>query len=195
MADTELFQTLDYILNRCDAASIEAVAEAVVRRRRNLSMFSAVGNIPDPERMAKEITGQISTGLGGIEIMKDSIREMMVRIIKEHAPELSADQIDELCQAWLPQDNFRISGQARGTAKKETLPRDVLISMIEQFISFSRGSMRKSVDQNLREEMGVWTERYWKAFPPVIRQIISDFLKDKITEKEFNSKIGIALEM
>ena len=184
MADPELLQALDYILNKSDESSIEVLAEAVVRRRRNLSVFSAVGNMPDPQRMAKELTDKIDSGIGvGIEGMRRSIQEMMLRIIKEHAPELSEKQIDELCQAWLPD----------GGGKNKDLPREMLASMIEQFISFSRGTMRESVDKELRKEMGSWPERYWKIFPPVICQIITDYLKDKITEKEFNSKINIAL--
>jgi len=71
----------------------------------------------------------------------------------------------------------------------------MLASMIEQFISFSRGTMRSSVDKSLRDEMGAWPQKYWDAFPPLIRSIITDFLKDKITEKDFNAKIGIALEL
>jgi hypothetical protein len=67
----------------------------------------------------------------------------------------------------------------------------MLLSMIDQFISFSHGTMRKSVNENLRSEMGAWPERYWNAFPPVIRQLITDFLKDKITEKDFYSKLEI----
>jgi len=187
MTDPELVQALDYILNRSDASSIDVLAEAVVRRRRDLSVFKTMGGIPDPQRMAREITEKINAGIGGgIESVRNSVREMIIRIIRENAPELADSQIEELCQAWLP-----------GTEgeKKETLPREMLISMIEQFVSFSRGNMKKSADKSLRGEMGDWPERYWKAFPPVIRQIISDFLKDKITEDEFNSKIGIALDL
>jgi hypothetical protein len=65
--------------------------------------------------------------------------------------------------------------------------------MIEQFVSFSSGEMRESVDKDLREEIGAWPERYWKAFPPVVRQIITDYLKNKIPEKDFKSKIILAL--
>jgi len=53
--------------------------------------------------------------------------------------------------------------------------------------------MSEAVDQNLREEMGTWTERYWKAFPPVVRQILTDYLKDKISEKDYKTKILLAL--
>jgi hypothetical protein len=184
MPDPGLLQALDYILNKSDEASIEVLAEAVVKRRRNMTIFSAVGNIPNPEKLANEITQQVNAGIGsGIESMRKSVREMIVRIVREHASELTDDQIGELCEAWLP--------DAENSASK--LPADTLISMIEQFVSFSHGTMQKSVDEGLRKEMGAWPQRYWKAFPPVIRQLISDYLKDKITEKDFKSKIALAL--
>jgi len=183
MTDPGLLQALDYILNHSDAASIEALSEAVSRRRRDLSVFNAMGGLGDPQEMTKKLTERINAGLGGgIENMRNSIREMIVRIIKEHAPELSDSQADELCRAWLP-----------GEEIEKKVPNDILLSMIDQFISFSSGTMNKSVDKSLRDEMGSWPERYWKIFPPVIRQIITDFLKDKITEADFNSRIKIAL--
>jgi hypothetical protein len=192
MAEAELIQALDYILNRSDEASIEVLAQAVIRRRRDIAMFGAL-DIPDPQRMAKDFSGKITAGIGAsIEGMKRSVREMAVRIIREQAPELSDEQVEQLTRAWIPQR----SGPAEaGGAEKPAPQRDLLACMIEQFVEFSRGMMKESIDKGLREELGAWPERYWKAFPPVIRLIISDFLKDKISEEEFNSKIGITLDM
>ena len=185
MTDPGLLQAIDYILNKSDASTIEVLAEAVVKRRRDMSLFNAIGDMPDPKRMVKEMTENINAGIGsGIEGMRKSIQEMIVKIIREHAPELSDSQIDELCNAWMPET---------GSAKNETLPANVLLSMIEQFLSFSHGTMKKSEDEDLRKEMGAWPQRYWDAFPPVVRQLISDFLKDKIPEKEFRSKTALAL--
>jgi hypothetical protein len=187
MADPELVKTLDYILNRSDEASIEVLAEAVVRRRRDLSIFHASGTMPDPSQMSKDISQQITDGVGGgLDAMRQTVRDMMVRIIKEHAPELNEDQIAELSNAWLPQPGAEDKNQQK-------LPPDVMASMIEQFISFSHGTIKKSVDENLRKEMGAWPERYWNAFTPVVRGLISDYLKNKITPEEFNSRIGIAV--
>ena len=184
MTDPGLLQALDYILNHSDASSIEVLAEAVARRQRDLSIFNAMGGIGDPQGMTKDLTERINSGIGaGIEGMRKSVREMIVRIVREHAPELSDSQIDELSQAWLPD----------AENKKSSVPSDVLASMIEQFVSFSRGTMNESVDKSLRDEIGAWPERYWKVFPPVIRQIITDFLKDKITAEDFNARINVAL--
>jgi len=184
MADPGLIQALDYILNKSDASSMDVLSEAVIRRRRNMSLFNAIGDIPDPQKTAQEISEKVNASIGGsIDVMKKSIREMIVRIVKEHAPELSSKQIDELCQAWLPD----------ATGSKLGMPSDVLVSMIEQFVSFSCGTMNEAVDKSLRSEMGAWPERYWKTFPGVVRQLITDFLKSRITEKDFWTKIGIAL--
>jgi hypothetical protein len=194
MADPELIHALDYILNRSDEASIEVLAEAVIRRRRDIAMFGAL-DIPDPQRMAKDLSGKITAGIGeGIEGMKRSVREMAARIIREQAPELSDAQVEELCRAWVPQRSAG-EGVEQAAGQSPAPQRDLWVSMIDQFISFSQGTMNRSVDKDLRDELGAWPERYWNAFPPVIRLIISDYLKEKISEKEFNEKIGIALEM
>jgi len=185
MSDQRLIQALDYILNHSDAASIEVLAEAVIRRRRNISLFNTVGNIPNPEKMANEISEKINESFGGgMEMMRKSVQEMIIKILLEHAPELTPKQVDELCEAWLP---------SQAKSEKGDLPKEALLSMIEQFISFSNGTMNKSTDESLRNEMGAWPQRYWGAFPPVIRQLITDYLKDKIPEKDFRSKIVIAL--
>jgi hypothetical protein len=184
MANSELLRTLDYILNRCDEVSIDAVAEAVVRRRRALTVFGS-RNIPDPRKMAKEFSSRINVG-GAIEGLQKSIRDAAVRIIKENAPELNEEQIEVLTKAWIPDPSS-------GDAKKP--PPDYLRSMIDQFISFSTGNMTKAEDQELRSEMGAWPERYWKSFPPVVRLIITDFLNSEISQKEFAAKIETALSM
>jgi len=187
MADPALLQALEFILNHSDEASIDVLAEAVARRKRDLTVFNAVGGLPDPQKMAKEITEKVNSGIGiGMEGMRKSVQEMIIRILKEHAPELNNKQVDELCRAWLPDT-------PGGGSEKNQLSKEVLLSMIEQFTAFSRGEMTESADKKLRGEIGEWPQRYWNAFPPVIRQIITDYLKDRITEKDFKSRILIAL--
>jgi len=185
LTDPQLVQALDFILNKSDESSIEALAEAVIRRRRELQAFGAFTSI-DPHSMAKAITEQINTGIAGsVENLKASVRDMAVRIIKENAPELSGEQVEELCRAWIP----------KSQTEEKSIPGGILLSMIRQFVSFSRGGMKESVDKALRDEMGSWPQRYWSAFPPVIRSIISDFLKEKISEDDFNKKLAITLDL
>jgi hypothetical protein len=185
MADPQLVQALDYILNRSDEASISVLAEAVVRRRRELTLFGNPLNIPDPQRMAEELSKNANAGIGaGIKTLKESVRNMAIRIIREQAPELTDGQVAELTRAWIPEN-----------PDGEKPAADLTRLMIEQFTAFSRGTLNKAIEKNLRDELGAWPERYWKAFPPVIRLIITDFLQDRITEDVFNAKIAIALDM
>jgi hypothetical protein len=181
MADPALVRTLDYILNNCDEKSIEAVAEAVVRRRRELAITGG-GNLPDPRRMAKELSAQIGAGTG-IAGLRETVKDMAVRIIKQHAPELTESQIAELTAAWVP----------GGESAADNLPADLLFAMASQFVSFSLGRMTKGEDRRLRSEMGAWPERYWQAFPEVVKLIIKDLVDGKTTEEEFNSKLRTAL--
>jgi hypothetical protein len=210
VTNPELVRTLDYILNRCDEEAIEAVAAAVVRRRRELTMFGGALNLPDPHAMAQELSARVDIS-GAINGLKASVRDMAVRIIKQEAPELNDKQIEELTNAWIPeksplpsggearQDGNPVSpdkmpGALQGKAQS-ALPEDLLRSMIGQFVAFSQGAMDKGEDQELRDQFGSWPERYWKAFPAVIRLFITDYLKGEIGEKDFQSKIETVLSM
>ncbi|MDR2069371.1 MAG: hypothetical protein LBP71_05830 [Spirochaetaceae bacterium] len=183
MADPELVGVIDYILNRCNEKSIEAVAAAVVKRRRDLALFGGMRNLPDPQKLARDLSARINMGTG-VQDLKDTVRSMAERIIRQEAPELGDEQIAELLGEWIP-------GEGTG----ETLPRDLLAAMVEQFIAFSLGRMDEKEDRELRAEMGSWPDRYWKTFPPVIRRIITGFLKGEMTGGEFNAQIGAALDM
>jgi hypothetical protein len=198
----ELVQTLDYILNRCDENAIEAVAAAVVRRRRELTMFGGALNLPDPHKIAQDFSTRLDIG-GAVKGLKASVRDMAVRIIRQEAPDLTDEQVKELTDAWIPGENSAQPPQngasalssAEPAAGPAALPKDLLRSMIGQFVAFSRGTMDPGEDQGLRAELGPWPERYWKAFPPVIRLFITDYLKGETGEKDFHSKIDTALSM
>jgi hypothetical protein len=188
MASQELVRTLDYILNRCNERDIEAVAAAVIRRRRDIAMFGNMPIAPDPHRLAEEITSQLNIE-GNIESLKKSVRDYAIRIIRQQAPELTDTQIDELTAAWIPEK----SKAAKKPGKPGTPQKDMLASMIGQFVSFSLGRMEEEEDEALRREMGPWPDKYWKAFPQVIRLLIKDFLKGEMDENDFNTRIGLSL--
>ncbi|MDR3172786.1 MAG: hypothetical protein LBU19_00930 [Treponema sp.] len=113
MANSELVRTLDYILNRCDENAIEAAA--VLRRRRELVMFGGALNLPDPQRMARELSARIDIS-GAVKGLKASVRDMALRVIRQEAPELSDEQVKELADAWIPEGNLP------GREGKEILP-------------------------------------------------------------------------
>jgi hypothetical protein len=190
MANPELVRVMDYILNRCDEKNIEVIAAAVVRRRRDLALFGGMNNLPNPQKLAQELSGQIGIE-ASIDGLRESVRDMAARIIKREAPELSDEQAAELIRAWIPED--KDPGNSLPREGEKGLPPDLLESMIEQFVAYSTGRMSSGEDKTLRAEMGSWPERYWKAFPQVVQLIIRDFLKENINEDEFRSKLAIAL--
>jgi hypothetical protein len=194
MAAQELAQTLDYILNRCNERDIEAVAAAVVRRRRDIAVFGSMPEIPDPRRLAEEISSQLDME-GSVEGLKDSVRDYAIRIVRQQAPELTDKQIEELTRAWIPgkQSSGERIPREQGS-QGQPIPRDLLASMIDQFVSFSLGRMDEKEERALRKDIGSWPDRYWKAFPSVIRSLITDFLKGEMDEADFDTRIGLALQ-
>ncbi|TCW60414.1 hypothetical protein [Treponema sp. J25] len=219
MADPELVKVLDYILNRCDARSIEVVAAAVVRRKRDLAMFGEQ-KIPDPQSWAKAVASQINLQ-GSLDSIRATVRNMVVEMLRREAPELTDAQIEELLEAWgvpspgtggterAEQDweaedeeqeealepvsaSRRRNQQRKGKASGE-LPRDLLLSMISQFLDYSQGRMDGATDQALRSELGDWPKRYWKAFPPVIQALIRDYLQGELSEGEFQRSLMAAV--
>jgi len=193
MANQELVRTLDFILNRCNERDIEAVAAAVVRRRRDIAMFGSMPVAPDPKSLARELNSQLNIE-GNIEGLKNSVRDYAIRIIRQQAPDLTDGQINELTRAWIPEAKGASGGSPDGSADS-AIPRDLLTSMIDQFVSFSLGRMEEEEDKALRREIGPWPDKYWKSFPQVIRLIITDFLKGEMDEKDFNTRIGLSLSV
>ena len=192
MADPELVRVLDYILNRCDEKAIDAVAAAVVRRRRDLALFGGRGKLPDPKKMARDLAAQINSG-ASLEGLKETVRSMAVKIIRREAPELGDQEIAELTRAWIPGGNAG-EEQEDGIPPEKTPP-DLLAAMASQFISFSLGRMGETEDRELRAALGAWPDRYWGRFPPVIRLLITGFLKGEMTEGEFNARLKTALAL
>jgi len=195
MANQELVRTLDYILNRCNERDIEVVSAALVRRRKDIAMFGDMSVATDPGRLAKEITAQLNID-GNIEGLKKSIRDYAVHIIKQQAPELTDEQIEKLTASWIP-DKASGAGSRKKKAGnfEQAIPRDLLASMVDQFVSFSLGRMEEEEDNALRLEMGPWPDKYWNAFPNVIRLLIKDLLKGEMDESDFNTRMGLALDM
>ena len=211
MVSEELVRAMDYILNRCNEQDIEAVAVAVVRRRRDIALFGSMpiasgtsteakgrGSPLDPRRLAEEINSQLNIE-GNIENLKKSVRDYAIQIIKQQAPDLSDKQIEELTRAWIPavsdKKQTHCSSADESPSLETTIPRDLLASMINQFVSFSLGRMEEEEDQALRSELGSWPDKYWKAFPQVVCLIIKDFLKGEMDETDFNTRIGLALQI
>lgn len=192
MADAELVRVLDYILNRSDENTIEAIAVAVVRRKRDLSLFGSAG-LPDPKTWAHKVAADVNVN-ASLEGIRNTVRNMVSEMLRREAPELSDEEREELLNAWVP---LEAAGAGKGPGKRpgKRLPPEVLATMVHQFVSYSMGTMLPQEDGGLRKELGAWPERYWEAFPQIIRSLITDYIDGTIDEGEFSRKLMASIQV
>ncbi|SRR6056297_58000 len=197
-----LYKIVDTILNHATEDDLEVIEAALQRRYGEEEENNAGAFQFSPRKAADEsahtIADQISYSKSTIRNM---IKNFAVDIIRKEAPELSDEQIRELLEAWIPDPEGNSSksesagssqgksdGSSRGGQqenRKSTVPPDMMITMIEQFIEYSEGRLSVRRQAQLRQEMGEWQETYWKWFPPDIREAVSLYLKGTIDKETF----------
>ncbi len=205
MADAELVRVLDYILNRSDENTIEAIAAAVVRRKRDLSLFGSAG-LPDPKSWARRVAADVNVN-ASLEGIRGTVRNMVSEMLKREAPELSDGEREELLNAWIPSQRAGTTGAAArwtavgdanmsgsGTSGK-ILPPEVLGAMVRQFVAFSQGTLDSKEDAALRKELGSWPERYWDAFPALIKSLVTEYLQGELDEASFAAKLRASIQI
>ena len=192
-AEKELLAVTDYILNRAGGREIELIFAAVERRKAELAngggyVLSAI----NPENMAKQMSESINRSIqASLDGVRHTFRDFAADMLQKEAPELTTEQMNMLIDSWIPASGSYDSKtkSLSQNGKVGGLPADVLYGMILQFVSFSIGEMQKREDEELRKNMGNWPEKYWKRFPPSIRQEIKTFLNGETTSGEFRKNI------
>ncbi|MBN2738733.1 MAG: hypothetical protein JXR70_17255 [Spirochaetales bacterium] len=177
--EQELFDVLDFILNRADERSLQAVEEALKRRNAQMKgpggLGMGVGKMA--QNMAQDLQQQLSIPMDGI---RQNIRDFVVKMIKQQVPDIPPAQLDILLNEWVPDPN-----QQRASKSGKGLPPDVLYTMVKQFVLFSLQKMSAQEERNIRKEMPNWPELYWAKFPQAVQKLISAFLKGSIDEGAF----------
>lgn len=195
MADAELVRVLDYILNRSDENTIEAIAAAVVRRKRDLALFGSAG-LPDPKTWAHKVAADINVN-ASLDGIRTTVRNMVSEMLQREAPELSDEEREELLNSWVPLETAGPGnmGGKRGRTAGKTVPPDVLAAMVHQFVAYSMGTLPAKEDAALRKELGSWPERYWESFPQLIRSLITDYIDGTIDDGEFSQKLMASIQI
>ncbi len=93
-----------------------------------------------------------------------------------------------------PASNSKVTPES-GVDPDSGLPKDLLVTMIEQFISYSEGRMGLQEQAKLRREIPDWQEVYWKRFSAGIRDSLSLYLKGTIDHEDFWLDIYTRLEL
>jgi hypothetical protein len=184
MKDT-LTNILDYILNRATKKELFAI-KAAIQRRENSTINPAGESLSDMvTSMSSTIKKQMKVPLKQI---RHSVRDMVIRMIKENVPGITDEQLKTLLDEWVPEPEKK--KQATGK-----FPPDMVLAMIQQFIAFSVNKMPASEDAKLRAEMADWPQRYWRSFPESIQTHISHYLKGTMEEKTFWKNVLAELGM
>ncbi|MBN2531695.1 MAG: hypothetical protein JXB88_02325 [Spirochaetales bacterium] len=178
--EKNLFGIIDFILNRATEKELVAIKAALDRRTKG--KLSSGKSLSD---MVTDSTSKISERMKiPVDHIRHSVRDIVIRLIKQNAPDITDEQLSILLDEWVP------GSSGKKSKKKQTnLPPDALIAMIRQFIAFSVGQMPEEEEATLRREMSDWPGKYWNAFPEAIRLHISSFLKARMNEKEFWEKV------
>lgn len=181
--EKNLFSVIDFILNRATEKELIAIKAAIDRRTKG--KLATGKSLSD---MVSATTSQMSDRMKiPMDQIRNSVVDMVARLIKQNAPEITDEQLNALLNEWVPET------KKKSTKKRSGLPPDVLLTMIKQFIAFSVGQMPKAEEANLRREMPDWPEKYWNAFTEGIQVSISSFLKARIDEKEFWKQVDAQL--
>ena len=190
MDDAELYDIVDYILNRAGDAELEVIIKAVQRRTKDQGKGPMGLN---PERMAKTVAHNINEQMGGsIDQVRGMVRDFVTDIIRKEAPDISEEHLEALLKEWVPGAMGGRGGSVEagspGTAGKEGEKeksysgekKEILLAMIKQFITYSTGAMSVTEKEKLRREIPDWQQKYWQKFPERVRRLINLFLKGKI---------------
>lgn len=209
MDELELYDILDYILNRATTSELDAIRAAL--RRRDSDMPQEVGPAGtgalgiDVRNLALSTAKQIEGQLGiSSERVRDIVHGTVRRIIEREAPELDEEQVDELLAGLVSEgasptgsDGLTSeppTGDASGTKRPlQTLPKDALVSMIGQFVAYSTGVMSMREEMSLTEQLGKWQHRYWEQFPQVVQRLVSLFIKGAMDGDAFWRGVDDAL--
>ena len=182
-----MFQVLDYLLNRSTTEELEVIQKAIQKRLGDLRKGIAGVNI---HTEVKKISESIQHQFIDYGELNEMIQKFIRDIVRQRQPEISEEQLSLLLEKIIPSANSKV-GEGKNSSLSgslpptENLPQELIDSMVVQFIDYSLGRMSADEKKDLAPD---WTRRYWNSFPTEIRQLLSDLIRLKMTEREFWKK-------
>ncbi|GAG54626.1 unnamed protein product, partial [marine sediment metagenome] len=164
------------ILNQADEREIEVISASIKRRQADSKLPGQQNIGKMAQNMASSINRQVESSVGQV---RDIVKGAVADIIRKEAPELAEEQVEQLLQAWIPGEGEQQNSPGR------SLPGDVLLTMIKQFIKYSTGSMPVAEQSSMAEAITDWPKKYWEKFPGEIQELLSKFLKGQMDSDAF----------
>jgi hypothetical protein len=170
----ELYNIAEFILNKADEKDLHVIQEVLNKR---LSQKSKSPEGVDINRLAHVTGDAVSKQLSASKKqIRETVTDFVKSIIKQHAPEISDDELKVLLDEWAPDPE----ALKKAAGKEKKLPTDVILKMIDQFLRFSNGEMSLDEQKELRDTIPEWQQEYWNRFPQKIRGLLTLYLKGKI---------------
>ena len=170
--DSTITQILEYILRNATRHELELIGEAL-RKRMERESTLGLGQI-DVNQMARNIAEDIEKqmGVGGDQVHEMS-RRLVADMVRREKPEIPERDLNTLLDQWVPGKSGRKAGG---------IPRDMLLAMITQFVTYSTGEMS---EEDKKQFPKGWHKKYWEAFPPDIQVLIRDYILGKTSANQF----------
>lgn len=172
MSNNTITEILEFILRRATRYELDLVSEAL-RKRKERDSTLGMGQI-DVNQMARTMAEDIEKqmGLGG-DAVHEMSRRLVADMVRMEKPEIPERELEALLNQWVP---------GRSGKKTGEIPREMLLAMITQFVSYSLGEI--SEEEKKQFPKG-WHKKYWEAFPSDIQVLIRDYILGKIGKSQF----------
>ncbi len=208
MHDQKLRQIVRLILTEASRQDLEVIQESIDRRRESMDPPGALppGGAGEPRgsspaKMAQEVaTGIRRQVRQSMRQVHGMVREAVAGILRRDAPELSAEQVQALLEAWVPEKGGQspprsppLPAVSPAGGERPSLPAPALLSMVRQFVAYSTGAMSSDEQAQLREAIPDWPRKYWQCFPASIRELVTSLLRERIGAEDFWQAVRIRL--
>lgn len=190
MDEQRLYRIIDFILNQAEPRELDVI-RAALRRREEDQVGPEMGAGPQSlsgniGKMAQDMAAQVRDQIGASkDQIRDTVRQFVRELIKKEAPGLDEGQIQGLMDEWVPTGGIAANANPQRDAKSQSLQPEVLLTMIQQFVSFSTGALTVSEEASLKEAIPDWQRKYWEQFSGTTRKMTTLFLKGVIGESEY----------
>jgi hypothetical protein len=171
-------EMIEFILNRATRYELDLIAEALRRRMERESSLGQLDFQYMARTMAEDLSKQMGIDSGNIHRMS---RRLVADMVRDKIPNISEEELAALLDQWIP---------GKKAARSSEIPREMLLAMITQFISYSTGEMSEEDKKKFPEG---WAGKYWDAFSPDIQRLVKSYLTEKISKDEFWKGIGACL--
>jgi hypothetical protein len=166
---------LSEFMNNASPEEIRELERLLERKRKSRGPLDSL----DPGGAAKNMARDIQRQIGFTqENVRRTAVDMVVRLAKQHQPDISDAELRALVSQMVPGANEPDMGKR--------LPPEILKEMVTHYVLFRTGRM---TGEELKAYPEGWHSRYWRVFPPGIKKSINRFLSAEMEPREFWSQI------